>query len=273
MGRPTIVDNMPFLDYLKEPGLSNSELDSWNVSAKYAHYRASTPIEPTAAMRIGSAVDCMLTTPSLFDHLFYEGLEIPKTTNANKEIHARYDAENAGKTKLTISEFEQVKASAEAAQSHPVAKNLLNNLQGQPSLFFEIEHNGETIPAKARLDGWLPAFKTIIEIKTTRDASVDGFPREFFNRGYHRKSAFYLQAARSCGLEPEAIIFIAISNSDCPDVTTWVIPPEVVAMGAGEIPVLIDRKRSAEKSGIFSGYSNDLLTLSAPRWKTQNTME
>ena len=68
------------------------------------------------------------------------------------------------------------------------------------------------VDIKCRPDGWIDSQGIIFDVKTTRDASPDGFPREIRNYGYDLQAAFYLRCMRAAGHDAKAFIFVAVEK-------------------------------------------------------------
>jgi len=95
---------------LEERPLSFSSLKEFAKSPKhYMDYISKPKTPPTDAMKLGSAVHCMILTPELFNDQFAVAPEINKRTNAGKEEWALFASQNEGKDILANDDYEHAR--------------------------------------------------------------------------------------------------------------------------------------------------------------------
>ena len=200
-----VHDDVSLPEYLRpETGLSKSDLHNYAVSpAKWLRERgAYSP--PTAAMLLGSAVDCAITEPDAFP-LRYVALDpreiapqakSPRATNAWKEAVA--DMERAGREVLSLDDYRSCIAMRDAVHSHPAAKKLLKSARTQLTLIWErgayLGADGQTYRCKSRPD--IVGGGQVVNLKTAYSADWWKFSRIAAEKGYFYDVAWALEGWR-----------------------------------------------------------------------------
>ena len=121
--KPGIYENLPVNEYLSIEAVSNSSLKSLNASPR--HFWAchvapeKTPVKETDAMRVGRAIHTMFLEPAMFNAEFaiWDG-------RRSGDAYKDFQSENADKTILTRTQFEEVEKLQRAAfKDKELAKN------------------------------------------------------------------------------------------------------------------------------------------------------
>lgn len=166
-------------------------------------------------MRKGTATHTALLEPQRFDEMivtFPASMLDSRGAVSTKEAKAfRADNEAAGKIVLKESDVSKVRAMAESVRR--VCGEWFN-FDGvrERSLYWNDELTG--LPCKMRLD-WLIHGKrpTIIDLKTTADASPAAFRKRIEQNGYWRQHAHYIDGVeQNYGVTP-AFYFLAVEDS------------------------------------------------------------
>lgn len=229
-----------------------------------AHYLAQKeqPMQPTAAMRLGTAVHTMILEPEKADIEIARAPKLDKRTKVGKETFELFERENAGKLILDADAYDKAAAIADAVYKHPQARELLKDGQSEVSMLWEA-HDG--LPCKARFDYY--RGDGIVDIKTTQDASPDGFARNIASLKYHMQAAHYLQGYRELtGWDADHFTFVAVENE----------PPYAIGIYRLDEPSLMSGRMLMEKAAMafrqakqpagWHGYSPDIQTISVPSW-------
>jgi hypothetical protein len=212
-------------EYHAHPAIGASDIKQFLRSpyhfwaSKYGPRQDRKP--PTAAMQLGTALHTSVLEPDRFEAEYGIKLEIPRRSNAEKELHAENDARY--KFTLTKQEYEQVLFMTTALMIHPEAGELLRGAeQAESSHFSECPRTG--LPLKCRPDALHPASHSIIDVKTTVDASDRKLRYTFTDFGYDVQAVHYLY----CLLDYRNFKFLMVENT----------PPHavrVVTLGASSI--------------------------------------
>jgi hypothetical protein len=203
--------------YRSDPGLNQSLLKAFGRAKSPLHFQweKDHPKEETDALRIGRFVDAAVLgkagSLSLNDHFaVYTGaVRRGKEWESFKEIHA-------GKTILNESESERAVIAAAAVSLHQDAQLIFTVCARQVAVVAELPSIGrvkgliDLLPDKTRCDPLLLAY--IFDLKTSSDASPEGFARSCYDFGYDIQAALYMDALNACGVPVKNFGFIVVEN-------------------------------------------------------------
>ena len=105
------------------------------------------------------------------------------TGKAAKEAQAAAYAE--GKTPLLAKDLATARKVRDSIMAHPIARLAFTGHRAEASVFWE----EDGLELKCRPDAWLPGL--LVDLKSTRDANPNSFPRIAYDYGYHQSAAHY----------------------------------------------------------------------------------
>lgn len=175
----------------------------------------------------------------------------------------QWQADNAGKVELSADDYDRVQRMAASIQAHPVAAGLLVGGQREITLRWEDEATG--LQCQARPDLYLPG-EFIMDVKSCRDASHEGFSRAVHSYFYDLQQAHYLEGIRRNGDHIRFFVFLAVES-----VAPFVAQPYLLDVKAEERGFTLRQraiKRQAEclKVGRWPGYSDEMTELHLPTY-------
>jgi exodeoxyribonuclease VIII len=249
-------------DYHADPSVSASHLHA--VASSPYHYwsRFLNPSRPpsvqTAAMKLGSLTHCAVLEPDELSSRY--GICLPRNTKAGKEMAAEMEAE--GIEAVTSTDMEQALAMAASVRSHQAAAALLRDGKAEQSFWWDDKLTG--LRCKCRPDWYVGT--TIVDLKTTTDASPKGFAKSVAQWRYHVQQSHYL-----AGTFAERFVFIAVEKQ-YPFVTACYELDETAALhGSTErrnnLQTIADCRAISE----WPGYGNTIQPLSMPNWALSGT--
>ena len=191
--------------YHARPEISSSDVKAV-ASKSLAHWKGKV-WKDSSAFALGSAVHALVLEPH--KNLVVRG---PKDRRGNEWKKEQLAADLDGKILLTESDFDLAAEIADAVRANQVVRGWLAEpwFVAEASFFADDSETGVNI--KCRPDGWIPNGGIIFDVKTTRDASPEGFPREMRNYGYDLQAAFYLRTLREAGFDAKKFIFVAVEK-------------------------------------------------------------
>lgn len=256
--------------YHSGPGVSKSHLDT--IAGKsprhYWHKYINPdrePSESTPAMILGSAIHTAILEPDNLAAEYVANPGINRRTNAGKAEYEAFVAENAKKVVLEDEDFQTCLAVRDAVHSHPVAAGLLTGGQAEQSFFAVDPETGELI--KCRTDYMHDSGNMIVDLKSTEDASPNGFGKSAANFRYPVQTAWYngvLDAA--FGEHPQHWVFLAVEKKPPYAVGIYFMKPEDVARAAMAARRDFMRIVECRRSGYWPDYGAEALPLSLPGW-------
>lgn len=256
-----MIRSLSNAEYHARPEISSSDVKL--VAAKSVAHWKSKVWKRSTAFDIGTAVHAMVLEPHL--DLIVRG---PEDRRGNKWKEAQLAADLDGKVLLTEQDYDQASAMAASIKSHPVLAGWMD-MQGfvAEASFFARDAIVD-IDIKCRPDGYIPAHGIVFDIKTTQDASPDGFPRELRRYGYDLQAAFYLRCLQYAGYDAKNFYFVCVEKE----------PPYAVGIHVLDLDYLsmADMKVSATLEKISAAIVTDRYTtgwplinhISLPRWQS-----
>lgn len=262
-----IVEGMSNEDYHKRPELSSSQIKTLLKNPyEYAH---NIKKEQTEAMKIGSALHCLVLEPHKFGYEFAVEPEVDGRTAAGKAARADFALSAQGKTILTA----KMGATARGAASAVLKSRAASLLQGgmaEVSVFgFVTNSEGKKYPARCRVD-YSPIEQLIADLKQSADASPDGFTRAAATYEYYIQAAWYMDVCQSVGLDVRRFVFVAVEPVDPHMVGVYDLDPAWLEFGRSEYRRALDiydRIDDFKEPFYRDTKTGDFVqTLSAPAW-------
>jgi exodeoxyribonuclease VIII len=204
-------------------------------------------------MKLGSLTHCAVLEPDELSSRY--GICLPRNTKAGKEMEGEMIA--AGIEAVTASEMEQAMAMAGSVRSHQAAAALLRDGKAEQSFWWDDTPTG--LRCKCRPD-WYTG-NTIVDLKTTTDASPKGFARSVAQWRYHVQQNHYL-----AGTFAERFVFIAVEKTYPYAVGVYELDEAAALHGETErrnnLQTIADCRAISE----WPGYGNTIQSLSLPAW-------
>lgn len=179
----------------------------------------------------------------------------------------RFNNDNAGKSILSADEYEEIRGMQDAVFKHPTASAILisEDLKVEEKLEFTDPHTGEE--CKLRRDAFNTKLNWTIDLKTTEDASKEGFAKSVAKYRYHVQDAFYTDGHLAVHNEfPEAFIFIAVEKKHPHAVACYQLNRTAFEMGRELYIRDLNTYKECKETGIWKGYSDEIELLELPKW-------
>ena len=258
MNPAVIIDlSMPAAQYHATDAVSASLLKQIAKSPAHAKAYLQQQQEPTAAMLFGTAFHTCVLESERFDNE-YAVFEGDKRTKEGKVNYERLVTE--GKTIITAVDYNAITAMAEAIGEHPAAGALVRGEgQTEVSMFWDDDETG--LACKCRPDIWMG--RVIVDLKTTEDASPEGFARSIQNYGYGIQAAHYL-----AGSGADTFLFVAVEKKAPYAVAVYQL--DVMSLEICELKRrdMLQLWASCRESDAFPAYSDECQLISLPGWVT-----
>lgn len=269
--KPGVYPNIPFKDYLAINAVSNSYLGRLNDCPA----KALVPREDTLSLLLGRAVHkAVLEGMDAFNAEFAIGPDVDKRTKAGKEEWAAFEtsADARGKIILKKDDLDKVLLMANAVFRHPWASKLLAEGVSEQTILWQDFDSG--LMCKARPDR-LPdeGKRTLVDLKTTRDAGEKAFMRSITEYGYARQAAFYLDGMNYLKKGTlkntffDLFVFVAVETEEPYRVEVYTLSNDFIEYGRQEYRRLLQVEQDCRKAGAYPHYSNEgIVELYKPGW-------
>jgi hypothetical protein len=214
-------------------------------------------VQPTAAMRFGSLVHCVVLEPDETSKRY--GVCGPRNTKAGKEQAEQMAS--AGIEAVTASDMLTANCMADAVRQHPYAAALLVDGKAEQSFWWTDTATG--MRCKCRPDWYYGS--TVVDIKTTTDASPQAFARSVATFAYHVQAAHYLAGLHGA----ERFVFVAVEKTYPHAVAVYELDADALALGRTTRDNALDVIAGCQAAGVWPGYSDTIIqTISLPKWAT-----
>ena len=251
----TVFPNLSPEEYRNFDAVSRSDLLLIERSPAYYQFRKNQPEKVTDALRIGTAVHSRILTPESFSSYYFAAPEIPpRTTKAGREAWEAIVGLACGREILTADESEIVEGIAASIQADPLASVLLTHGHAERSIIWADKITGEECKARPDYIRFTDEAVIVTDLKTTRDASTEGFQREAFNLGYPLQAHMYSEAVRIAYGKPVKFYFVAVEKDPPYSVNVFSVDDVFVRYGEERFRELIGIYHECKTSGNWYGY-------------------
>lgn len=180
-------------------------------------------------------------------------------TRRGKEWDA-FRAKHAQREILTESEYERCLALQKAVRGDAIASRYVS--RGRAEVTMEWAING--VPCKGRIDFDSP--EAIVDLKSTRDASPDGFGKESWRYRYHTQGAWYGDGYEASGGPRKPYVLIAAEHEPPYIVQVYRMPDIALDLGREEYRLWLDKLAYCREQNHWPGYVEGEQELTLPRW-------
>ena len=265
---PGIHEGIPAEIYhRKELGVVNKgALDQLARTPK--HYRAwlaDTEQHDTPALLFGRALHALVLEPALFAREWARQPDFGDLrTKAGKERRDDWATSHRGVATVSADDWERLQAMRDAVMGHPIAGKLFTGGVSESTAIWTDHDTG--LLCKSRMDYYVAARGLVIDLKSTEDASDDGFARSVAKYRYHVQHAHYASAFQTLGHELRAFLFAAVEKSPPYAVAVHCIDADAEARGMQLRSRDMATLNRCLQTDTWPGYEPTIHTLALPRW-------
>ena len=255
-------------DKEKHPHISSSDVKT--VYGKSLLHWVGQELKESATLEKGKAVHAIFEAKSKGGKSSV--VRGPSDRRGNKWKEAKQQAEQQGKILLTERDYDEALEIVESAlfnseflRSKITAKNFIS----EASIFTTCKKTGMLI--KCRPDGLLVPQNEkgkgeILDIKTTQDASPEGFQRELRKYNYDLQIAFYLHTMRCASLPCSEMYLVAIEKTPPYAVGVHVLSEIYIKHAEKRMIQTLEKIKHAESTQDFSTGWPKINQVHLPAW-------
>ncbi len=246
-------------EYRSLPGITASAIKKGRVSMKamraamLGEHKSDSP-----SMRWGRLVHMAILEPS----------RLPKATatwTGGRKAGKAWDefcAEFAGREIITAEEMGELLSVSAVVHGDADAHRLITDAATEMLVEWDDPAYGK---AKARCDGLIEGVngRTLLEVKTAKDITPEGFGKAYVNMGYDLQLGWYAHGSMS-----KRAFIIAVSNTDDLDCAVYRVSDSQLAEGYEKAKAIAQRYHACEVCGTFPGVNGGagVLDLVLPAW-------
>lgn len=234
----------------------------------YEKYLSPTrqPEKQTDALIVGSAFHIITLEPDLFPHHFV--IEPKFTGTGSVAKRDAFKEEHKGKDLIDMETYNIVRRMRDAVIAHPIANELLKSGIAEQRIDWTDPMTGA--PCKAKPD-WLNHMRLIVDLKSTEDASDDGFGKSAFKYRYHVQAPFYVDGARENNIAVDGFVFIAVEKKPPHLVNVFFADAETMALGRQTYQRDLQTYVDCVRANNWPGYEAQIKPLTLPAWAYKNS--
>lgn len=255
---------MSMEDYHQLPGANVSRLKMMrDKSPAHVLWERAHPTPQTEAQLIGSLAHEAVLQPSLFASRYIRGPEGDGRKKDVREAWAQLESEQPDMAILKPGHFDQAMSMRRAVEGHRIACRLLEG-QAEQSAIWKDPETG--VLCKGRFDLLSSRTPTIVDLKSTKDASAENFARDIWNYRWHMQGAHYLTGAQELGFVAEHFIIVAVEKAPPHCIAVFDLEADVLALAAEQLQPLYRMWAKCEAEGIWPGYPEKVVPIGVPEW-------
>lgn len=253
-----VIHGMANWRYHEQNGISSTAVKTV-YKKSLAHWKGERR-KSSAAFNLGNAVHALLLEED--KDLVVKG---PKT-KASKAFKELEETLSDDQVLLTEVEYNVAHRMARSALENKDCADMLRHKEraNEVSIFVKCPRTG--LELKTRPDLMISSEGSVVDVKTTIDASPRGFSKEVFKYSYDLQASFYLYVCQLGGFDVKEFSFIAIEKSAPYVAHTHVVGPELMANATERMHHTLDIIANAEKEENFNTGWGSYTLLELPKW-------
>ena len=164
--------------------------------------------------------------------------------------------------------YNEVQKISDSVFRHPAANWLLSN-KATVEGYIQWDDIETGVPCKCRPDFDItdknspPLF---VDLKSTINASPDGFSKSVVNYRYDIQAAFYLDGAAANFKPRDGFIFIAVEKEPPYAVGVYNLPDEMLQVAHARYIENLNTYKKAKETGIWPAYADQVLDIKIPKY-------
>lgn len=239
-------------DYREIDAVSNTYLGK----LKHCPANARVPDTDSPEKILGRAFHTYILEHESFAREYVVAPSTNRRKKNGRAEWAEFAIENIGKTILPEEDMTLIQEMYIAVHKHPTAMELLNQGEREQTIIWQDEETG--LWCKCRPDQ-MPLFAgTLADLKSTADASEQGFRRQVLAHGYYRQDAMYREGiACVTGKIFDAFAFIAVEKKKPFRVAVYTLDLDFQQLGYDEFHQLLRLEKQCRETGVWHNFNND----------------
>lgn len=248
--------------YRAHGALSQSEIKVVaEKSPAHLRHQRRTLRAPSEAMKLGTAAHKMILEPDDFDSCYAFAPECHKRSKDEKAVWEAAKAEAKASKKKLITKEDHAAATAmrDSIFSNERVGSLLRGGVAERACF----GNLLGLHGKALLDYYHPNDHAIVDLKSTKSASLKQFERDVRTYRYHWQAAWYTDLVKSITGKAPTFQIVAVENVEPYCAAIFEIKFDLLAIARWEIQQTVDLIKRCMDTGVWPGYPTEVNQLGA----------
>ncbi len=263
-----IIDGMIAADYHREDACSASRLKSLRKSPAHCRWDLDHPKE-SDALKFGTAFHSFVFEPETYRQTYAVEPEFGDCRKTqNKARRDAWRSENERREILALDDAATIAHMAKALSIHPLGRLLMDSPgRSELSAFWADPKTGLRCKLRADRLVEVPGVgRVCFDLKSTDDASPDGFRRAIHKWGYHIAAAHYLAGLAQVGEPCDVYVLAAVEKSGPFAVGIYAVDDPTVEQGERERERLMQVYAQCDRTGVWPAYSDEIQKINVPKW-------
>lgn len=203
-----VLPDLQETEYRAYPALSQSLLKEFARSPRHYAQALAEPREPTPALMFGQAFHAMMANLQNTDAKPYAVMpKVDGRTKEGKAIKEQFMAENAGAIIVSEEDAAKLDGMKASALYNDEVRRFLDECNSTELSLFAYQQG---VLCKSRFD--MLSGHTIVDWKTTEDASPKAVAYSIRDYRYDLQDSFYTSVAKACKVEVRRFVFVFIEK-------------------------------------------------------------
>lgn len=247
--------------------VNNSSLKNILKSPKsFLHSFTEKPKEPTPALRLGSLFHLSLLEHDKFKRQTVVAPDFGDLRKKeNKEFKLQFQDENEGKELLSQEDMDKILYMTESVIKHKDAMILLKDVKREISGYFKDPETN--IIQKFKPDAVSFNINAEIDVKTTKDCSLESFQKSIWNYRYDFQRAMYREGIKAItGKYPDYSAFIAVENEAPYECAVYFCDDALIEKASMDYRFSLNKLKECIDNNDFGSYQKQATNISLPYW-------
>lgn len=259
---PGVYNGIPAETYHAGPGINVSSLKELAKEGGPARVRYGARRE-TKALEFGRLIHTAVLEPDDLDNQYYP-VNLGQL-NAKTKAYQEAELQAAGREIVRRVEYDEALRIRDGVLHNPVARDMLAPGHVTEQSFYWIDEETGVL-CRGRADGARADYQVLFDLKSTFDATFDGFGKSIDEYKYYWQDAWYQDGwSHAAGWTPQAFIFIAVEKERPYLTAAYEIEEEKRMTGRDEVRAQLHRYAHYEATDTWPGLPDELRLISGRR--------
>ena len=265
MNGPIAYAEIPEDVYRKSHGISQSMLKEMRKSPSKFQWRMDHPRKSSAAQDLGTAIHMAILEPDKFDSTYASMPKFDRRTNKGKADAAEWEIQNKSKVGLDRDTMDIIFRVTDRVTNDAHYSQFFSSGLKEKCFYSYDQSTG--LYLKGKLDNVILDKGTIVDLKTTEDASEEMFSRDIAKYYYTMQAAFYYDLYEAAtGIKADFYVIVAVEKSEDCDINTYFINKDELAKGRKLYRRWLNELSICVKNNAWPGYARKFIEYKSPEW-------
>lgn len=237
---------------------------------------------PTPALIFGTQVDEAIADYPAFARRYVCAMQCSATTSKKSQctrtgstridgmwLCSQHTPEGATPDDISIitpDDLERVEGCRASLLRHPVASLIIANGTKQRTAIWD-DYDIAGVTCRARADFEVPAINALADLKTTVDASPEGFRNAIARFRYDIQASHYTSGWNALGAKIDKFLFVCVEKTPPFAVAVYQISDKILSAARQEITGLLMTWRECNRTDTWPAYSDNIIKIKdLPAW-------